>query len=887
MSLPRQQVLENRSNLNSSKCQFVDEVFPAELEELRERRLQADLPVVSLEGPPDVKQGLVGLALSGGGIRSATFCLGAVQKLAGSGLLKHVDYLSTVSGGGFMGSCVSSLMQGDPGALQERKKDSGSQIHAAEPPIIRHLRNSSKYLAPGGFVDELRMAVLILRGIVVNFLVLLPYIILLVLATELIYQNAERGKGVYALLPLVSPAVLLLMIVSFPLVSRFLWRRLAWTHRDRYERAMGTAFLLTIISLLAAPAIVMVSGAIDLSWHELLYTLRRDAVGWLSNIWIWLAALIIFQGIFVISNNSRWLARWRGKVALYFIGLMGPLSVFLLYILLCAYQIESPYLEENIAIAETEAWRRDVQLLDEKQLHQDLSVIFKLPKTVLVEPVKEAGSRQKAWKLENAETGECYILRQNQKLLLLFHDYSAELAAGRITPALHSAFARKGGLTDQVRLVESNPDILDDYQEWKLIDEGRQFYIWTDYGKLRTDKPVGWGDSRDWGFLAAGLVLLFGNLMFININLTSAHTFYRDRLSRAYLVTSRNGDLLYNDRQLLSNLGTGKAKGPLHLINAALNLRGSPDAIVRGRHCDFFTFSKLYCGSEITGFCKTTALEQADRHLDLGTAMAISGAAAAPNAGVTTVGPLVFILTVLNVRLGYWLPNPLVVSSASSFRCWLLRLGPPPRYLLKEAVGRLRANRNFVNVSDGGHIENLGVYELLRRRCKVIISVDSEADPEMRFGGLLRLVTYARVDLGIHIDIDLSPIRSGESGWSQDHYVVGKILYGGDAEETGTFIYIKSSMTGDEDEALRDYKHGCPSFPHEPTANQFFTETQFESYRRLGFHATGAALKSNSGVFEAIVNASAGTPAERSEPAKAGAPASGQAPTPAGLETPP
>ncbi len=350
-----------------------------------------------------------------------------------------------------------------------------------------------------------------------------------------------------------------------------------------------------------------------------------------------------------------------------------------------------------------------------------------------------------------------------------------------------------------------------------------------------THAPDLWDGQADWLFFGA-LFILFLYWVVLNVNITAAHRFYRDRLSKAYLFRAPpGGSLEPNDVQKLSALNGEGAAAPYHLINVALNLQGEEDRSLRGRKSDFFVFTKRYTGSLRTGFVPTEQLEKYDGCLDLGTAMAISGAAAAPNMGTTTLRPLVFVMTLLNIRLGYWLPNPSIVRGASWLRGIQLRRGAGPTYLIKEALGRLHGRGNFVNVSDGGHIENLALYELLRRRCRLIIAVDGEADPHMRFGGLVTLMLFARIDLGIRIDIDLDPIRlQGNSRLCNRHWAVGTIHYG--SGEVGHLLYIKSSMTGDEYEYVREYRSREPEFPHESTANQFFNETQFEAYRALGYH---------------------------------------------------
>ena len=331
---------------------------------------------------------------------------------------------------------------------------------------------------------------------------------------------------------------------------------------------------------------------------------------------------------------------------------------------------------------------------------------------------------------------------------------------------------------------------------------------------------------------------LYYCLFFVDVNLTSIHSFYRDRLSKAYLIQAgQDGEIKFNDDQKLSRLNSEGTVAPYHLINVALNLQGSSDPDLRGRNADFFVFSKCFTGSERMGFCETALMEKQHQHLNLGTAMAISGAAAAPNMAVTTVRSLMFIMTLLNIRLGYWLPSPAIFKGSSwrerMYRRFFLR-GAGARYLWKEALGKVDEKRAFVNVSDGGHLENLGVYELLRRRCKLIIAVDGEADPALSFGSLVRLVRYARIDMGIEIDIDLTEIRLTEQNLSQIHWTLATIDYG--EEQTGRLLYIKSSVTGDESDDIRDYRSRKSAFPHESTADQFFSEDQFEAYRSLGYH---------------------------------------------------
>jgi hypothetical protein len=393
--------------------------------------------------------------------------------------------------------------------------------------------------------------------------------------------------------------------------------------------------------------------------------------------------------------------------------------------------------------------------------------------------------------------------------------------------------------------------------------------------------------TTDYGF-AAGLLIVLSLLVTPNAN--SLHGYYRDRLSRAFLwrrdklVEGAENELVARKSLLgsLKGLNKGWVKramtrsrdpdvdefkltslkpgsvghwldavrfSPYLIMNTAVNLGGSPYLGRRGRSADSFFLSPLYTGSQATGYVRTSAVEEADRNLNLGTAMAISGAAASANMGANTIRALTFSLAALNVRLGYWLPNPRFLGDKSVWRRWLANVAP--WYFAKEAIGKVDELTSNVYLTDGGHFDNLGLYELLKRRCKVIIVADAEADPTLDFNALIRVERYARIDLGILIDLPWAELRRSnalateenidngaddETKFHGPHVAVGRIDYG--EKEHGVLIYIKSCMSGDESDMIRDYRRRYPQFPHQTTLDQFFDEEQFEVYRALGFHAT-------------------------------------------------
>jgi hypothetical protein len=185
-------------------------------------------------------------------------------------------------------------------------------------------------------------------------------------------------------------------------------------------------------------------------------------------------------------------------------------------------------------------------------------------------------------------------------------------------------------------------------------------------------------------------------------------------------------------------------------------------------------------------------------------------------------------MTVFNVRLGWWSGNP---RNPDDWK----KAGPTfgLLYMLKELFGLTDDKSAFVYLSDGGHFENLGIYEVVKRRCRLIIACDAGQDEKPTFDDLGNALRKIRVDLGVDIVMELAPIRERKK-----HCVLGKIIYRTDdgREEYGDLIYIKASLCGKEPADVANYKVLHKEFPHQTTADQWFGEDQFESYRMLGLH---------------------------------------------------
>jgi hypothetical protein len=196
--------------------------------------------------------------------------------------------------------------------------------------------------------------------------------------------------------------------------------------------------------------------------------------------------------------------------------------------------------------------------------------------------------------------------------------------------------------------------------------------------------------------------------------------------------------------------------------------------------------------------------------------------------GYHTSPPLAFLMSVFDVRLGQWLGNP-------RRKDFFNRSGPQVSllYLLSELFALTDDTRRYVYLSDGGHFENLALYELVRRRCTHIIACDAGEDGGFSFHDLGNAVRKCRTDLGVEITFEKDPLQlKPKKGLSVAHGVKGTIHY--PDGDTGALLYIKSALTERDRSDVLAYKREHPEFPHQSTADQWFDESQFESYRRLG-----------------------------------------------------
>jgi hypothetical protein len=848
---------------------------------------------------------LFGVALSGGGIRSATFCLGVLQSLASHGLLPHIDFLSTVSGGGYIGGWFTTWLRREgesqetpphevvanvqlqlsPSRAQETKGRLRfrSVVFDDDPEPIHHLRAFSNYLAPrvGLFsADSWVLGAIYCRNLLLNQLALIPFILAILLGVRILvmfYQWEPDHRWELALTVL----WLLSFFVAAAGIGASMWRSsavragtakdtnlslqrslLQWTllvpllvfaillcwlaasvDRDPLDWQLVVA-LDRYVSLRAFLTRLKGTGAYDEWFNAALVGLPLGIMNALKYVWIWVAASVskdrsvatgdrVWSLIcgFLVGSLYGALAYFifvRGFYELYFtahneqlVAVVGPPIALLLFVL--ASFIEVGLQRESIKEDDREWWS---SLAGWIAIYAAIWLaVFGLalggPPAVdwLGRWSRSAqGIAVGGWALSTLAGVLTGKSPATSGKLPGFLDYVAYFGAavflGGIVVALAMALNATLG---RLSLVE--PVLLH-----RLFVE----HVWAAAACLLIAIVISWR---------------------VGVNTFSLQHMYANRLVRCYLGASRQknrndidrptgppcnspppvrhpsaitGFDLRDDIPLSSLQRENGYFGPLPIINTALNLTRGDELAWQQRKAESFSLTPYFAGSDSTGYRPMSEYAQ---DLLLGDAISISGAAVSPNMGYHTSPAVAALLTVFNVRLGAWLGNPL----GKHWRRNEPFLGL--MHLLKELCGRTDSRSSFVYLSDGGHFENLGVYELIRRRCRYIIACDADADSNFHFEDLGGLVRKCRTDLGVSVDLQIGPVRERNCCW-----VLGTVRYSdvNPGAEDGAFLYIKPVLRSAPPVDIDSYGKACPTFPHESTLDQFFSESQFESYRMLG-----------------------------------------------------
>lgn len=405
------------------------------------------------------------------------------------------------------------------------------------------------------------------------------------------------------------------------------------------------------------------------------------------------------------------------------------------------------------------------------------------------------------------------------------------------------------------------------------------------------------GDDGGWDGMVAGagvvaLVAFAVLYRFADLATWSLHPFYKRRLSSAFaLKRVREEELDAKERKRvealpapeqdedreaeyeglaverdfeelvsLSDTALDESKSrdwPTLIVCAAANV-SDPGATPPGRQVTSFTFSAHAVGGPLVGAVGTKEMETAfddrrrRRDLTLPAAVAMSGAAISPSMGKMTRKPLTFLMALANIRLGVWVPNPRwVAAELDGDGAERRRYGRPrPWYLLCELLGRNRINARYLYVTDGGHYENLGLVELLRRGCTRIYCFDASGVGEGRaeFEALGDAIALARSELGVEIDFkaddpgDLKP--DPDTHLAKKDVVTGTIRYTREEKVIkGTLIYVRNAMTEEATWDAHAHQLEDPRFPHNSTVDQLYTDKKFESYRVLGARAAVRAMR--------------------------------------------
>lgn len=744
------------------------DTYRAELHYIKKRRSHMGLSVEEINDgyapsskcSPSTQTHLVGLAFSGGGIRSAIFNLGLLQTLAKRKALHYCDYLSTVSGGGYIGSCLSSLLANNPeasttkdqfplreeyeGELEERKE-------------ISYLRATKNYLglSRGIFnLDNWHVVGMLLSGL---FLMNAFPLALMISFTLLLYVIEES-------------------FYFFGLEDIFYW----WFGINHVKQPdlLGIQTLVYLIAIIAALKIGWIRWRKVLPFVSTSYERRQQHDRRIAH-WTWVATGLVvgaFLFDFIYSEAWRWSSSEDAQDQ-FFSPVLFFVSISSLILIIGG----------------------QLKLYGSQMRQQGLEIIMSMALMILLITLP-IGFLSIVYKAE-------YFSHLIQLSVLTQEHPEHE----RILKEFREIYIQQEGYIDKV-LEAFAPQLKNIDHSDHITHHLKEHYTKTKTFILTTLSSI-------------ILILLFIGVL-TNINYASQHYFYRDRLSHTFLIRRMNDKVEVYPRLLLKDLHQHH-NGPYHLINTTLNIPHSDlqdNPYSKGRGADFFLFSKYYCGSESTGYRRTDTYKRGLSKL--ATAMAISGAAVSPEMGTLSTNPFIaFMMTLLNMRLNLWMLNP-CIDRPPKFIFW-------PAYLLRELLRKGNEHDALLNLSDGGHLENLAVYPLLRRRCRLIIASDVSADPHLQLESLANLQRKARIDLGIEIQLtNLSRLRANSEEPNQTHFILGTIHY--PHHETGILLYIKASLIGEEPEDILAYQREDFSFPHQTTADQFFDEQQFESYRRLG-----------------------------------------------------
>ena len=775
----------------------------------------------------------VGLALSGGGVRSATFALGLMQGLAANrrggpegvaagertldadGLLGRIDYLSTVSGGGYTGGMFGRLVSSfGMRRAQELMVD-------ADSPVLEWLRRNGRYLSTAGSRDHGTAVVTYLRAVLAihaEFMVACMLLGLIVVAPHLLQHSTQ----------VLDPNGWAWWQTPWWVLTLAFWLALApglisgyWSARDTANpgaKAVGPNWG-DVLFLLGTAA----GAGVLARWANAAQMINpgRDGLSTVSAAVLALGSIVVgqslAQGWLLFSGNPHALAVAR---------LRNAFTRALRMVTLLAAAIA------GLGALDVLSW----WLLEEFQSGNDRYLwggvgfggLVALGLRTMVQPLQqmatEAGGRAREWLPRLINVGSLAGLLVLVLAWLVLMQWFV-FAPDTIGPLINTPSWMRAAL---VALV---------------------WFTWV--------------------------ALTAGNAQMPNTS--SLHSFYRARLTRAYLAVgnpkrslaergSPHSDVTAveeGDDMGLRHYHPETRGGPIHLINTCLNQTRDDQSGLYNADRKGAAVTATWRGMEVG---PSTFIPMKPQH-DAGTLgrwVAVSGAAASPGAGAYTTRGLALLLYFLGVRLGHWVRSP----AAKVPLRWLSELSwrflPKPLMLASEASAVFfGSDRPWWYLSDGGHFENTGVYALIKRELDFIILSDASCDPRYEFGDIENLVRKARIDFGAEIDFYsreeacrlftlagagltvLSP-EDMANNHSCRGVLLARIRYRerplqrdgqGPAvavRPEGTLLIVKPNLHNALDVDVLGYAQKHVDFPHESTGDQSFDEAQWESYHRLG-----------------------------------------------------
>ena len=870
------------------------------------------------------------LCLSGGGVRSATFGLGVIQALAEKSLLNKFDYLSTVSGGGYIGGWLSAWSHRHPKGLDGVMNELRNGLNRAsvsskdpEPKPVRQLRTFSNYLTPKlGLLsaDSWALIGIYLRNLLLNWLVLIPFLAAAVIIPKLyvgivdaLHVDATAAGTTITVVTYVVLAVGLLLFLISAIYTGF--NRPSTGYRTRGLKSFLLGGLMPLV--LGAACLAVAFGGftrID-HWHFALAFALAGAgfqgLGWLlqfpardyrpdqivefpaPSLWEFVAAVatgafggLLIWWVFFTPHGSGILAQSGLPEPEIYACLAVPL---LLLLILVAETIFIGLVSKSSTDEDREWWARAGGLVLLAAVAWAV-----LNTTILFGPrvLPEWSKLFDDWRGNWFQALFASFATLSGVLTILIGK-SAKTPAktesksgsngkdeGRNAEALQQLLAKRSlpllstiSVFFLITLISSGVNELAKWaNELWLAKKLATFAPWT--GHLTVSQTI-YAWPALW-ILLSGLVLMSLLMaLFVDVNKFSLNAGYKNRIIRAYLGASRNyrhpnrfTGFDPEDNPPIFELEEPNRFGFLKkklfpVLNLTLNLASGKNLAWQERKAESFTVTPLHCGNRDIGYrssreyCRTSPPQDSNNTLplsdgqgeepkesslpiSLGFAMSLSGAAASPNMGYISSMPVAFLMTLFNVRLGAWLSNPGKCGDKSQGR-------PYPRSsysaLLHELLGLTDDASPYVYLSDGGHFENLGLYEMVLRRCRHIVVIDAGHDPGCAFGDLGKAIRKIRTDLGVRIEFKEVNIYPRDDKLKHDkrtYCAIGTIGYSKvDGEGTdGRLLYIKPAFyeEGDLPRDVYEYAKRCSEFPHDSTADQWFSESQFESYRALGYH---------------------------------------------------